>query len=262
MKLDTQKKTLHDLLAEMLKPEFETSQFAPFVQHGVSNIGGGLNALSVIPCSVRIDDFQTNYAKGGHGFQEWKEFRRMFDGHRKHLRRWLQQNFAFTIIDCPPSLALQVKLLLGVSDGYVIPSQPNRFSIRGAEALVHRIQSAGYKRDCLGLLWSMVRGQDATHGEIVKGFRSNQVTPFQTTVPLTASISNATAQFVPPEGLTEPKSFRGKYGTKFGKIYESFCEELVERLPGESICNVDENSKTAKKPVRRRKTGKKSTASK
>lgn len=253
MKLDTQKKTLHDLLAEMLKPEFETSQFAPFVQNGVSNIGGGLEALSAIPSSVRIDDFQTNYAKGGHGFKEWKEFRRMFDGHRKQLRRWLQQNFAFTIIDCPPSLALQVKLLLGVSDGYVIPCQPNRFSIRGAEALVHRIQSAGYRRDCLGLLWSMVRGQDATHGEIIQGFKNKQVTPFQSTVPLAASISNATAQFVPPEGKSNPNKFRGKYGAKFGRIYESFCEELIERLPSESICNVEET--VPKKTRAGRRTG-------
>lgn len=106
LRLDSRKKTLHDLLAEMLRPEFETDQFDAFVQKEASNIGGGLEQLSVIPCSVRIDDFQTNYAKGGHGFQEWSDFRRMFKVNQRQLRKWLMSNFAYTIIDCPPSLAL------------------------------------------------------------------------------------------------------------------------------------------------------------
>jgi chromosome partitioning protein len=229
--LDRKKRTLHDLMSEMLKPEFETRQFDAFVSPHASNVGGGLEDLSVLPCSVRIDDFQTNYAKGGHGFKTWDDFKRLFSANRRQFRRWLTKNFTYVIVDCPPSLAIQVKYLLGVSDTYIIPCQPNRLSIRGSQWLRERIQTAGYKTDCLGTLWSMCRGNDRLHQEIIDKAATGHTyykglpAPFATNIPLAASIAHAGE-------LTDrhPKTFRSKYGSEFGAIYEQLCEEIVGRL--------------------------------
>lgn len=107
--------------------------------------------------------------------------------------------------------------------------------MRGAEWLQNRIQSAGYKKDCSGVLWSMVRGADRTHADIIEGFQSEGAQPFQTQIPLAAQISNATAQFDELTDEQQPKTFRGKYGTRFGRIYESLCEEIMERLPERKV---------------------------
>lgn len=231
IELDRKRRTLHDLFSEMMKPDFESKQFDAYVRNAVSNIGGGLEDLSIIPCSVRIDDFQTNYAKGGHGFRTWDDFKGLFSSNRNRFKRWLHKNFSYVIVDCPPSLALQVKLLLGVSDSYIIPCQPNRLSIRGSMWLRERIQTAGYKKDSIGTLWSMCRGNDRMHQEVIdraaegRGIFKGLPNAFETRIPLAANIAHAGE-------LTDrhPRTFRSKYGTEFGKIYENVCEEIIDRL--------------------------------
>ena len=232
LQCDKRQKTLHDLLRAMLDPEFNSNQFAAFVENGASNIGGGLETLSVIPCSVRIDDFQTNYAKGKGGFKTNEEFLKMFDRNKNRLRSWLQQNFDYTIVDCPPSLALQVKQLLKVADGYIIPCQPNRLSLRGATTLRERIRALGYRKMVpLGTLWSMVRGADRQHAAMIEDARSKQgdyeflPAAFNTHIPLAAGISHATEE----SETEQPASFRAKYEGRFAKVYQSLCGEIVTR---------------------------------
>jgi chromosome partitioning protein len=231
LELERKRRTLHDLMSEMLKPDFEPSQFPAYVQPHASNIGGGLAELSVLPCSVRIDDFQTNYAKGGNGFKTWDDFRKLLNANRLRFRRWLKQTFSYVIIDCPPSLAIQVKYLLAVSDSYIIPSQPNHLSIRGSIWLRERIQALGYRKDCLGTLWSMYRSQDPMQVQVVAGVANGTSRyvdlpkPFDAKIPLAANIANANVL-----DDREPKSFRAKYGAQFAPEYESLCEEIMERI--------------------------------
>jgi chromosome partitioning protein len=108
LSLDRSRRTFHDLLLQMLRPGFEQTQFVGYVADNASNIDGGLENLHVIPCSVRIDDFQSNYAKGRHRVRTSDEFdfQRRFKPHGTQFRKWLRRNFAFTIVDCPPSLAV------------------------------------------------------------------------------------------------------------------------------------------------------------
>src|SRR5262245_27530262 len=112
LRCERSKSTLHDLLAAMLDEEFHPEQIGEYVTNSASNIAGGMKRLSVIPCSVRIDDFSTNMAKARRGYQSTDEFLQVFARRRQQLRRWLAANFDFVIIDCPPSLALQVRAFL------------------------------------------------------------------------------------------------------------------------------------------------------
>lgn len=227
---DHRQVTLHDMLAAMLDDEFDAEQVADYVVENVSNIGGGLPALSLIPCSVRIDDFSTNMAKARRGYNSTDEFYATLRKRRQAVRKFLHRNYDFTIIDCPPSVTLQVKLFLTVADFYILPTVPDRLSVRGSLWLLDRIRRLGVRRiQGLGTLWSLYRKQNAMHDRMIEAVARGREPmnrlpqPFETIIPNAAAIAETTE----PERV--PHSFSAKYTTKFAKIYRSLCEEIVQR---------------------------------
>lgn len=229
LRCERKKSTLHDLLAAMLDDEFDTDQVASHVEDNASNIGGGLEGLSVLPCSIRIDDFQTNVAKAKRGFHTTDEFQATFRKRRKALRRWLRDNYDYTIIDCPPSIALQVRVCLSIGDGFVLPSVPDRLSARGSLWLLDRIRRLNMKIEGLGTLWSLYRKQNAMHGRMIEmvakkvGAYANLPEPFDTVIPNAAPIAEAS------EPDKRPASFSAKYTTPFAKLYRELSEEITAR---------------------------------
>lgn len=229
LRCERTKRNLHDLLAAMLDPEFTPAQFEGFVTRKASNIGGGLGKLAVLPCSIRIDDFSTNMAKARRGHSSNAEFLRVLTTRKKQLRRWAEGNFDFTIIDCPPSIPIQVKFLLSVADGYIVPSIPDRLSVRGSLYLADRIRSSGYKLHGLGTLWSLYREQNPMHRRMVRMVAdgSDQLArlprPFDTIIPNAAKIAEAS------DSSGHPPTFRKKYTLEFAKLFESLCGEIVQR---------------------------------
>jgi chromosome partitioning protein len=230
LRCDPIRTTLHDLLATMLDDEFNSEQIGQYVVGSASNIAGGLRTLSVIPCSVRIEDFSTNMAKAKRGYHSNEEFLRVLDRRRKQMQRWLSANADFTIIDCPPSLSLQVKVFLSVADGFIVPSVPDRLSVRGSLYLLNRIAKLGYSKiKPIGTLWSLYRQQNHVHRTIVN--RSvRRVDPFdKLPVPFETVIPNATAIADSSDAEKHPASFRAKYTLPFAKLFERLCEEIVVR---------------------------------
>jgi len=229
LKCERTKRNLHDLLAAMLDAEFTPSQFESFVTRKASNIDGGLAKLAVLSCSIRIDDFSTNMAKARRGYSSTDEFLRVLANRRRQLRKWAETNFDFTVIDCPPSLAFQVRFLLSVADSFIVPSIPDRLSVRGSLYLADRIKSYGYKIHGLGTLWTLYREQNAMHKRIVemaaKG--SEQLAklprPFKTIIPNATKIGEAS------ENAKQPRTFRMKYTLEFAKLFEELCLEVVQR---------------------------------
>lgn len=221
--------TLHDLLAAMLKDEFKAEQLPHFIVPKASDIGDGLDHLSVLPCSIRIDDFSMNMAKARRGHRSNDQFLAFYRRRRETLRRWLRSNYDFTVVDCPPSLALQVRLFLTVADAYIIPSVPDRLSVRGSLYLVERIQRQGMKIAGMGMLWSLYREQNRIHRKVIEA-ASKQNEPFdQLPKPFKTIIPNASAIAVATEPDRNPKSFNAKYSPQFAKLYRSLCEEIIQR---------------------------------
>jgi chromosome partitioning protein len=240
LKLDHRKKTLHDLLAAMLDDEFSAEQIPYYVMGNVSDIGGGLERLSVIPCSIRIDDFSTNMAKAKRGYHSNDEFLAIFRRRREMLRRWLNSNFNFTIVDCPPSIALQVKVFLTVGDGFIIPSIPDRLSVRGASYLLDRIRRSGAKVRGLGTLWSLYREQNKLHRKVVE-HAAKRVEPYNVLPqPFETVIPNATAITDATEPDRKPKSFHAKYTPRFAELYRSLCEEIIQRSQWQAVESHEE----------------------
>lgn len=227
---ESKRKTLHDLLVSMLDSDFSTEQLDSVTVNHTSNIKDGFENLSVIPCSIRIDDFTTNVAKARKGYKTTKEFNKAFNRHRLTLKKWLNQQFDFVIIDCPPSISLQVKVLLGVSDSYIIPSIPDKLSVRGCFNLIDRISRTGYKTPGLGILWSLYRQQDKIHRGIVKDPKNSIIDfntlpmPFKAVIPNSAQIAQAFQEF---------KSFpthTAKYTPTGSRLYQRLCNEIVKRI--------------------------------
>ena len=146
---------------------------------------------------------------------------------RVQLKRWLEHEYDFTIIDCPPSIAIQVRFLLPVGDCFIVPSVPDRLSVRGSLYLMSRIKKTGVKIDPLGTLWSLYREQNAVHRRIID--QTNKriepldrlPRPFSTVIPNAGPIAEA---FEPDHN---PRTFRGKYGP-FAKKFEKLCGEGSE----------------------------------
>jgi chromosome partitioning protein len=228
-KCDHRNMTLHDLLAAMLDDDFEPGQFPYYVVDKVSEIAGGLPNLSLLPCSIRIDDFVTNMAKARRGFPSAADFQSRWDRRRSAMRKWLKGQYDFTIVDCPPSIAIQVTFFLRFADFLVIPSIPDRLSVRGSRYLLDRIRRGNYRIQGLGTLWSLYREQNKMHRKIVElalaGAEplASLPRPFEAIIPNAAAIAEAT------EPGRNPKSFSAKYTPPFAKLYKSLCEEIVQR---------------------------------
>jgi chromosome partitioning protein len=230
LKAERRKKTLHDLLARMLDVEFDAEETRHYVEKKGSNINEGRDRVDVLPCSIRIDDFQSSMAKARRGFQSPEEFQAVYRRRKNGLRKWINTFYDFTIIDCPPSLAIQVKTLITMGDGFIVPSLPDRLSVRSSIWLRDRVRRANVKTRGLGTLWSMHRVQNAMHRKTIEAAGrgvypySELVQPFHTVIPNAAAIAQATEPGVTWETFTE------KYTAKFAALYRDVCKEIIDRL--------------------------------
>ena len=231
LQAETQKQTLHDLLAQMLTEDFTVQSIPKYVLANASLIKQVQRNLDCIPCSPRIDEFSTNMAKAKKGYQSNDEFLQQLNRLRKVFTIWCNRNYDITIIDCPPSFSLQVQFLLGSADYYIVPCIPDRLSVRGSLYLLSRMKKRGYTRiKCLGTLWSIVRVQVTMHKQIMqmvynqRGEYANMPKPFKTSIPNMAAISDAM------DSLHIFNSFKDKYKGESSKFLGQLCKEIAERI--------------------------------
>ncbi len=169
----------------------------------------------------------------------------MYRSRQRALKRWLENNYDYTIIDCPPSLALQVRLFFTVGTGYIVPAIPDRLSVRGSLYLLQRIQARGYKLKSLGTLWSLYREKNAMHKRVIKAVEDglkdyrDMPRPFSTVIPNAAAIAAST------EPDQKPGSFTAKYGGQFAKKYRALCDEIVKRCQVHEAAGNDRDGRPA-----------------
>jgi chromosome partitioning protein len=223
-------RTLHDLLAAMLHPNFVAEQFDAYVQRNVSNIGEGLPTLSVVPCSLRIDEFSTNWARARRGYHSAEELDGLLRPRRTALERWLREDFDYTIVDCPPSVALQVRMFLRAADAYIVPSLPDGLSVRGTYQFMKRLRKVGTRIRPLGTLWSMYRANNELHRRTIDRFKVRRRGPHSLPRPFATVIPNATAIARAGESDKIWPSFSAKYDVLFAPLFQSLCYEIDSRL--------------------------------
>ena len=225
IELDKRKKTLHDLMCWMLKDGFDEHLIPPYVAGHASDIAGCRDRLSVIPCSIRIDAFHRKMAAARQWHPSTSDFLALFRKNRGIMERWLQTNYAHTIIDCPPSIAPQVQAFLTIADAFVVPSIPDRLSVWGASYLIDRLRRLNVRLPGLGVLWTLYRQQLLVHNQTIADFvpggpRARDLPrPFATVMP------NAAAIAAP---VPNASTFARKFGI-FAPRSQGLCDEILDR---------------------------------
>lgn len=225
---DWTRSTLHDLFNEMLKYEFEGDTFANYVRPAQSfkteTVAGELSGL---PSSLRIDEFHNVYNAARQNFRTNDEFHSVIVRRLRGFRKWLRSNFDYTIIDCPPSLPMQVQLLVKTADAYVVPCIPDKLSVRGSFYLVDRFRRKNFKLPGLGTIWTLYREQNSIHRDMIeladrrKEMFSDIPKVFDTVIP------NATAIVRALESKDE--SLNVKYSHEIAGCYRRLVNEIVDR---------------------------------
>jgi chromosome partitioning protein len=147
-------------------------------------------------------------------------------------------------------MALQVKFLLPVADGYIVPSVPDPLSVRGSLYLLDRIDKLGYSRiKGIGTLWSLNREQIHVHRAIVARAASSDAVLKKLPRPFAAVIPNATAIADATDPQKTPASFKAKYTSPFAKIFIQLCEEIIRRTEWQKTTAKTAAGQTAR-PVR------------
>ncbi len=138
--------------------------FANYIRPAKSvGIDRGAGQLSVLPSSLRIDEFHNTYNGARQNFRTNDDFHSVLNRRFRSFRKWLTANFDHTIIDCPPSLPMQIQLLVKTADAYVVPCIPDKLSVRGSHYLVERLRKKNYKLPRLGTIWTLYREQNEIH---------------------------------------------------------------------------------------------------
>ncbi len=223
------KTTLHDMFLAMADVNFDIADLPKYALANASSVLTASENLSVVPCSFRIDDFSSNVAKSQRLCRTYateRELQGYLGRQMKKVKRWLNASYDIVLIDCPPSVAMQVKMFMRIADGYIIPSVPDQLSVRGSENLVKRISSYGFKLAGLGTLWTLYREQVALHREMVRDPFSGIPQPFQTIIPNATRLASA----VDPRCIQTPSAnCDAKYSQPFATRYRELVDELFSR---------------------------------
>ncbi|WP_345324877.1 ParA family protein [Novipirellula rosea] len=229
------KTTLHDMFLAMADVNFDIADLPKYAMANASSVLTASENLSVVPCSFRIDDFSSNVAKSRRlcrSYATERELQVYLTRQMKKVKRWLDASYDIVLVDCPPSVAMQVKMFMRIADGYIIPSVPDQLSVRGSENLVKRISSYGFKLAGLGTLWTLYREQVALHREMVRDPFSGIPQPFQTIIPNATRLASA----VDPRSIHNPSAnCDAKYSKPFATRYRELVDELFGRCERNGI---------------------------
>jgi chromosome partitioning protein len=118
-------------------------------------------------------------------------------------------------------------MLVKVADAYVVPSIPDKLSVRGSFYLVERLRRKNFTIPGLGTLWSLYREQNAIHRQIVSLARRRQDLFGVIPKPFATIIPNATPIVRAMESSAE--SLNARYSPEFANLYRELISEIVGR---------------------------------
>src|SRR5215813_13188155 len=167
-------RTLYQLFADQVKGTRRFDTDAAIVRD-VSNIGGGVKGLDLLPSSLRLIKVQDRVTQ----ITDLETYERgpLFALHEA-LTDFLPY-YDYVLIDCPPSLGVVTLNGLAISDSYLIPVVPDTLSVLGIPPILDRVEHFARctRRNirALGIVISKMRAQTLLHNEMLRRLREDFV---------------------------------------------------------------------------------------
>jgi chromosome partitioning protein len=159
----------------------------------------------------------------------------------RDLLKPLRKDFAFILIDTPPSLGLLTLNALVAADAVLVPMQSEYYALEGLSALLNTItrvrQSLNPKLEIQGVVLTMYDARNRLSQEIareVEKYLPKEL--FQTVIPRNVRLSES-----PSHGLTAIEYDPRSAGAE---AYRELAAELLARLAGTTHTLVDAPSGT------------------
>lgn len=222
-----------ETLLQLFKDKLDkTSKFDidDAIVEGVSNVGGGIAKLDLLPSSLGLIEIQDSLPLISAGkFFVTSPVTILKEAIENNLKA-----YDYVLIDCPPNLGIITLNGLYFSDSYIIPCIPDILSTYGIPQIIGRVNS--FKKDAqvnvkpLGIVISMYRAQSRLHDSMMGDLRGRVRLPvtdkkwaprvFDAVIPLSVRTAEA-ADFAAPVN-----TLKQKYGTMFGP-YNELTDEFI-----------------------------------
>ncbi|QGU00412.1 ParA-like protein [Candidatus Syntrophocurvum alkaliphilum] len=192
----------------------------------VSNVGGGIKGLDLLPSSIDLIEFQDEVLYKGKGVTQDSVMQ---------LRNAIADRineYDMVMIDCPPDLGLFTQNGLLISDYYLIPVVPDILSTYGIPQIVQRInrfkKNTASKISPLGLVVSKYRAQASVHKGQLHRLKSSAVKlgyqrVFSTIIPENNQSAAAMDYSASYQNLQEKYSYNRPY-----QEYRQLTEEVLK----------------------------------
>jgi len=153
-------------LVQLFRDYLEDMQiFSPeeAIVHNVSNIGGGIPGLDLLPSSLDLIDIQDELIRiPARGFFSSRPLTLLGEAICEQMTA-----YDVVLIDCPPNLGLITQNGMLLSQYYLIPVIPDILSTYGIPQIINRIRrletETGARIQALGVVINKFRQQNALH---------------------------------------------------------------------------------------------------
>ncbi len=196
----------------------------------VSNVGGGINALDLLPSSLDLIDLQDLIITiPVSRFLPLKPVTVLAEALVNHLA-----HYDIVLIDCPPNLGLITQNGLIISQHYLIPVIPDILSTYGIPQIVSRISrlsdSTGIRINPLGVVANKFRKQNIHHSNQINLLKLRESEGgyrrfFNTIIPETARAAAAMDYTVKCMNLHQKYGYEIPYAA-----YTALTEEVLQNV--------------------------------
>lgn len=191
----------------------------------VSNVGGGIEGLDLLPSSIDLIEFQDDFVS------EPDRFRGDLQAVLRDEMQDTLKEYDVVLIDCPPDLGFITRNGILISNYYLIPVIPDVLSTYGIPQIINRInrlkKQAGIRIKPLGLVVNKFRVQASVHRNQLRVLKANAARVGYQRVFASVISENGQVAAVMDSSLSFP-SLQKKYG--YNRPYEEYKQLTQEVL--------------------------------
>lgn len=208
-------RTLYQLFADQVKGSRRFNADDAIVRD-VSNVGGGVRGLDLLPSSLRLIKVQDRVTQ----LTDFESYERGPIFAMRDALADVLPYYDHVLIDCPPSLGIVTLNGLAISDSYLIPVVPDLLSVLGIPPILDRVEHFAQRTRrnirALGIVISKMRTQTVLHNEMLRRLRDDFVDRrfppvFRTVIPESTRIAEAANVLAPLNTLQQKYGNGGPY---------------------------------------------------